>query len=58
MIEIHYKKTLMSIKIMRNFIQQKILNNDLSDIEQFLEIYNLKINELSIIINLKTGGDI
>lgn len=48
----------MSIKIMRNFIQQKILNNDLSDIEQFLEIYNLKINELSIIINLKTGGDI
>ncbi len=58
MIEIHYKKTLMSIKIMRNFIQQKILNNDLSDIEQFLEIYNFKINELSIIINLKTGGDI
>lgn len=43
---------------MRNFIQQKILNNDLSDIEQFLEIYNFKINELSIIINLKTGGDI
>lgn len=58
MIETHYKKSLMSIKIMRDFIQQKILNNDLSDIERDLEIYNLKINELSVLINFKIGDNI
>ena len=55
MIEKHYEKNLVSVKIMRNFIQQKILNHDLSDIEQILELYNLKIKELSLIINLRTG---
>lgn len=54
----HYRKTLISIKIMRDFIKQKILNNDLSDINLLLDIYNSKITELSVIINLKTGGDI
>lgn len=54
----HYRKTLRSIKIMRDFIKQKILNNDLSDINLLLDIYNSKITELSVIINLKTGGDI
>ena len=42
---------------MRNFIQQKILNDDLSDLENFIELYNLKIKELSIIIALKNGRD-
>lgn len=54
----HYRKTLISIKIMRDFIKQKILNNDLSDINLLLDIYDSKITELSVIINLKTGGDI
>ncbi|WP_256384113.1 hypothetical protein [Photobacterium toruni] len=57
MIEKHYEKNLMAIKIMRNFIQQKILNDDLSDLENFIELYNLKIKELSIIIALKNGRD-
>lgn len=55
MIERHYEKNLVSVKIMRHFIQQKILNHDLSDIEQILDLYNLKIKELTIIINLRTG---
>ncbi|WP_156451845.1 hypothetical protein [Photobacterium aquimaris] len=54
----HYRKTLISIKVMRDFIKQKILNNDLSDINLLLDIYDSKITELSVIINLKTGGDI
>ena len=58
MIEKHYDKSLVSVKIMRNFIQQKILNDDLSDIEQLLDLYYLKVKELSIIITLKTGDNL
>ncbi len=55
MIERHYDKSLVSVKIMRNFIQQKILNDDLSDIDQLLELYYLKIEELSSLIELTSG---
>lgn len=58
MIEKHYEKSLVSVKIMRNFIQQKILNDDLSDIEQLLNLYHLKVKELSIIITLNTGDNL
>ena len=58
MIEKHYDKSLVSVKIMRNFIQQKILNDDLSDIEQLLNLYHLKVKELSIIITLNTGDNL
>ena len=58
MIEKHYEKSLVSVKIMRNFIQQKILNDDLSDIEQLLNLYYLKVKELSIIITLNTGDNL
>ena len=58
MIEKHYDKSLVSVKIMRNFIQQKILNDDLSDIEQLLNLYYLKVKELSIIITLNTGDNL
>ena len=43
---------------MRNFIQQKILNDDLSDIEQLLNLYYLKVKELSIIITLNNGDNL
>ncbi|SKC32394.1 hypothetical protein CZ809_01910 [Photobacterium piscicola] len=55
MIERHYDKSVVSVKIMRNFIQQKILNDDLSDIEQLLDLYYLKIKELSSLIDLTSG---
>ena len=58
MIEKHYEKSLVSVKIMRNFIQQKILNDDLSDIEQLLNLYYLKVKELSIIITLNNGDNL
>jgi hypothetical protein len=58
MIEKHYDKSLVSVKIMRNFIQQKILNDDLSDIEQLLNLYHLKVKELSIIITLNNGDNL
>ena len=58
MIEKHYEKSLVSVKIMRNFIQQKILNDDLSDIEQLLNLYHLKVKELSIIITLNNGDNL
>ncbi len=58
MIKKHYEKNLVSVKLMRNFIQQKILNDDLSDIEQLLDLYYLKVKELSIIITLKTGDNL
>jgi hypothetical protein len=58
MIEKHYDKSLVSVKIMRNFIQQKILNDDLSDIEQLLNLYYLKVKELSIIITLNNGDNL
>ncbi|MCD9552084.1 hypothetical protein GLP31_06285 [Photobacterium carnosum] len=57
MIEKHYEKNLIAVKIMRNFIQQKILNGDLSDVEHFIELYHLKIKELSMLITLKNGSD-
>lgn len=58
MIEKHYDKSLVSVKIMRNFIQQKILNDDLSDIEQLLNLYYLKVKKLSIIITLNNGDNL
>ena len=58
MIKKHYEKNLVSVKLMRNFIQQKILNDDLSDIEQLLNLYHLKVKELSIIITLNTGDNL